>query len=100
MSIAALRATTEDSVDHDGRNLDVVRGTTMAGRNAAFYPGALPEDPARLLAPAREGAERWLDADYEVMTFRPAEVRLKPGEGPPHIRLDRAAEFLFGDRLR
>jgi len=26
-------------------------------------------------------------------------VALKPGEGPPHIRLDRAAEFLIGDRL-
>jgi predicted YcjX-like family ATPase len=100
MSIAALRATTEDSVEHGGRTLDVVRGTTTAGRNAAFYPGALPEDPARLLAPALEGAERWLDADYEVMTFKPAKIRLKPGEGPPHIRLDRAAEFLFGDRLR
>jgi predicted YcjX-like family ATPase len=24
---------------------------------------------------------------------------LKHGEGPPHIRLDRAAEFLIGDRL-
>jgi uncharacterized protein len=100
MSIAALRATTEDTVEHDGGTLDVVRGTLASGRNAAFYPGALPEDPARLLAPARERSENWLDADYEVMTFRPAEIRLRPGEGPPHIRLDRAAEFLFGDRLR
>ena len=24
---------------------------------------------------------------------------LEPGEGPPHIRLDRAAQFLIGDRL-
>ena len=24
---------------------------------------------------------------------------LKPGAGPPHIRLDRAAEFLIGDRV-
>ncbi|WP_147393209.1 YcjX family protein, partial [Paracoccus siganidrum] len=23
----------------------------------------------------------------------------RPGDGPPHIRLDRAAEFLIGDRL-
>ncbi|WP_264465805.1 YcjX family GTP-binding protein [Roseitranquillus sediminis] len=101
MSIAALRATTEDTVEHQGRTLDVVRGTLEgSGRNAAFYPGALPEDPARLLSPAREGAERWLDADYEVMSFAPAPLSLRPGEGPPHIRLDRAAEFLIGDRLR
>ena len=45
------------------------------------------------------GAERWLDADYKVMRFAPAEISLKPGDGPPHIRLDRAADFLLGDRL-
>jgi predicted YcjX-like family ATPase len=100
MSIAALRATTEDTVEHDGRELNVVRGTLETGRRAAFHPGELPEDPSRLLAPARDGSDRWLDADYEVMVFKPAEITLRPGEGPPHIRLDRAAEFLFGDRLR
>jgi predicted YcjX-like family ATPase len=24
---------------------------------------------------------------------------LKPGYGPPHIRLDKAAQFLLGDKL-
>jgi predicted YcjX-like family ATPase len=33
------------------------------------------------------------------MTFVPARLTLKPGEGPPHIRLDRAVEFLIGDQL-
>ena len=100
MSIAALRATTEDRVEQGGRTLDVVRGTLMDGKRAAFYPGRLPEDPSRLLNPARQGADKWLDADYEVMSFAPQPVTLKPGDGPPHIRLDRAAEFLIGDRLR
>ena len=99
MSIAALRATTEDVVEHEGRPLDMVRGTLENGRRAAFWPGELPEDPRRLLGPAREEAERWLDADYGLMRFAPAPLTLKPGEGPPHIRLDRAAEFLIGDRL-
>ena len=100
MSIAALRTTTEETLDHKGRRLDCVRGTLLdTGKSAAFYPGDLPEDPARLLAPAREGAEAWLDADYRVMRFAPARISLKPGEGPPHIRLDKAAEFLIGDRL-
>ena len=99
MSIAALRATVEETVEHDGRRLDCVRGTLLDGRQAAFYPGALPEDPARILGPAREGAAKWLDADYEIMNFAPPRLSLKPGEGPPHIRLDRAAQFLLGDRL-
>jgi hypothetical protein len=104
LALAALRATVEETVSHDGHELDCVRGTLLnpdgsRGKQAAFYPGELPEDPARLLSPARSGAETWLDAQYEVMSFAPAALTLRPGEGPPHIRLDRAAEFLIGDRL-
>jgi hypothetical protein len=99
MAIAALRATVEETVRHDGEVLDCVRGRLMSGKEAAFYPGELPDTPGQLLASAREGAARWLDADYEVMSFAPARLSLRPGEGPPHIRLDRAAEFLIGDRM-
>ncbi|MDJ0626848.1 MAG: YcjX family protein [Rhodobacter sp.] len=99
MAIAALRATVEETLDHADGPLNCVRGTLLNGKQAAFYPGQLPDDPQRLLAPAREGAEAWLDADYQVMSFAPAELRLKPGEGPPHIRLDKAVQFLIGDRL-
>lgn len=99
MSIAAIRATVEESIEHHGRKIDCVRGTLMNGKQAAFFPGNLPEDPARLLGPAREGAEKWLDEDYQVMNFAPAHLTLKQGEGPPHIRIDKAAEFLLGDRL-
>ena len=100
MSIAALRATVEETITHAGKPLDCVRGTLLeTGKQAAFYPGDLPEDPNRLLGPARAGAQSWLDEDYKVMNFAPAPLRLRPGEGPPHIRLDRAAQFLIGDRL-
>ncbi len=100
MAIASLRATTEDSITHDGQALEVVRGTLLdSGKEAAFYPGALPEDPSHLLTPAREGAENWLDQDYRVMNFAPSPLSLRPGDGPPHIRLDKAAQFLLGDRL-
>jgi predicted YcjX-like family ATPase len=100
LALASLRATTEQSVTHQGRDLNVVRGTLLdSGKQAAFYPGELPEDPAHLLGPARQGAEGWLDQDYQVMNFAPAPLTLQPGEGPPHIRLDRAAQFLFGDKL-
>ncbi len=99
MSIAAIRATIEETVEHNGRSLDCVRGTLVNGKQAAFFPGNLPDDPARLLGPAREGVESWLDEDYQIMTFAPARLTLRPGEGPPHIRLDKAVEFLLGDRL-
>ncbi|OUD10352.1 hypothetical protein BVC71_02265 [Marivivens niveibacter] len=99
MSIAALRTTTEDTVAHDGASLDVVRGALIDGRQAAFYPGALPDDPSVLLSPARDGVEKWLDQDYSVMNFAPAPLTRRAGDGPPHIRIDRAAQFLLGDRL-
>ncbi|MEO0914002.1 MAG: YcjX family protein [Pseudomonadota bacterium] len=100
MSIAALRATIEETVSHDGTELDCVRGRLLAdGREVAMYPGELPGDPAALLGPARQGQAAWLDAEYGIMKFAPPVMTLAPEEGPPHIRLDRAAEFLIGDRL-
>jgi len=100
ISIASMRCTVEETLTRDGVALDAVRGRQLAtGKQVAMYPGQLPSDPARLLSPAREGAEKWLDADYGLMAFAPARSSLRPGEGPPHIRLDRAAEFLIGDRL-
>lgn len=100
MSIAALRTTVEQTVDHRDGPLNVVKGQLLGtGKQAAFYPGALPDDPSHLLTPAQQGAVAWLDADYQVMNFAPAPLTLRPGDGPPHIRLDKAAEFLLGDRL-
>ncbi|MGH1466281.1 MAG: YcjX family protein [Cognatishimia sp.] len=100
LALASLRTTVEETIDHKGRRLDCVRGTLLSGgKQAAFYPGELPDDPSKLLIPAKEGAEKWLDESYEVMNFAPSVLDLKPGFGPPHIRLDRAVQFLIGDRL-
>ena len=100
LSLASLRTTTEEMRSHNGVELPCVRGTLLdSGKQAAFYPGDLPEDPAHLLGPARNGAEGWLGEDYGYMAFAPAHLTLNPGDGPPHIRLDRAAQFLIGDRL-
>lgn len=101
MAIAALRTTVEDEISQNGTMRPVVRGRLEStGRQVAFHPGDLPEDPRSLLMPAREGAQDWPMGEYAVADFAPAPLTLRPGEGPPHIRLDRAAEFLIGDLLR
>ncbi|MEM1235317.1 MAG: YcjX family protein, partial [Pseudomonadota bacterium] len=100
MAIASLRTTSETSLEHEGATLNAVAGVTETGKRAAFYPGELPTDPARILNPAREGADDWPFGGVEVMRFKPAVQNIAPGEGPPHIRLEKAAEFLMGDRLR
>ena len=100
LSLAGLRCTVEDMVQRDGAQLPAVKGRLLAtGKQAVMYPGELPKDPARILSPARDGAIGWLDADYALMGFAPARASQSPGMGPPHIRLDRAADFLIGDRL-
>ncbi len=100
LSIASLRATVEATVTRDGRSVDVVRGRQIdTGAEVALFPGNLPDDPAALLAPARQGAGEWLDAAFRIVRFAPPRLT-GVAEGLPHIRLDRAAEFLIGDRLR
>ena len=100
MPIASLRATTEVDLSRGGETIHAVQGVLQAtGRTAAMHAGDLPSDPSRLLGPARDGAGQWLDGDYAVMRLAPAPLDLLPGQGLPHIRLDRAAEFLLGDRL-
>ena len=100
LSLASLRTTTEEMRSHNGVELPCVRGTLLEnGKQAAYYPGELPKDPSHLLGSARNGAESWLGEDYCQMAFAPAHLTLNPGDGPPHIRLDRVAQFLIGDRL-
>ncbi|MCF6306277.1 MAG: YcjX family protein [Rhodobacteraceae bacterium] len=99
MSIAALRATVEQRVTHDGSPLDCVRGVTADGKEIAMHPGDLPDDPAHLLTPARQGAAKWLDAEFDTVQFAPPVVIRKRGDGLPHIRLDKATQFLIGDKL-
>ncbi len=100
MSVASIRTTTETKLPHKGAELPAVTGVLKSGKRAAFYPGELPTDPSRILAPAREGAQEWPFGDVQVMKFQPPAQDITPGDGPPHIRLDKAAEFLMGDRLR
>ena len=100
LSIASLRASTEATMPHEGADLNVVQGRLLdTGKQAAFYPGDLPDDPNHLLSAASGGDQAWLDQDYRVMRFAPQRLSMKPGDGPPHIWMDRAAQFLIGDRL-
>jgi predicted YcjX-like family ATPase len=106
LALAAIRATREAKV-RDGRTtLNAVVGIPEAGESigdqlfdglteAAIYPGELPDDPKAAL-----DAERGLDLRF--LRFRPPLVAADAMGKPlpaPHIRLDRAIDFLIGDRL-
>ncbi|MBY8977386.1 YcjX family protein [Rhodobacteraceae bacterium NNCM2] len=105
IAIAAIRATAEQELMRDGRTLKIVRGIREdTRREAAIFPGDLPSDPRALLATADaaapgEAPPDWPDASFAALNFAPPAWGDAPGDGPPHIRLDSAIDFLIGDKL-
>jgi len=112
IALSAVRATREGMVGApDEPTLEAVIGTPLEGERigdeifdgqaeAAIYPGELPIDPEAVFrdAPRIEPNE----IDYRFVRFRPpVPVRAEDGSllPLPHIRLDRALQFLLGDRL-
>jgi predicted YcjX-like family ATPase len=106
-ALAAIRATREATVRHDGEILPCIAGIPEAGEiigetkfdgtsEAAIFPGDLP----KAAATAFDGS--MTDALHFVR-FRPpepAEARALQQHGSfPHIRLDRTLEFLLGDQF-
>jgi hypothetical protein len=103
VALAAIRATVEQKITHDGAALALVRGPRLPDRReAAVFPGELPADPAALLAAAPGAAPAdWPGASYAAVKFAPPRWNGPGanGDGPPHIRLDAALEYLIGDKL-
>jgi predicted YcjX-like family ATPase len=111
MVLSALRATREAEARRTEQQLGCVVGVPMPGesiegqvfdgtKQAAIFPGDLPGGTA----PATVGDSSVLVAeDTHFLRFRPPRIpRVTPTGEPapwPHIRLDRALDFLIGDRL-
>jgi hypothetical protein len=100
IALAAVRATREAVVKHDGETLQAIVGTPIAGERigldafdglaeGAIFPGELPADP-RLAFRGDALAVPEEEADFRFLKFRPPVA---------HIRLDRAMQFLLGDHL-
>ncbi|MDH4440912.1 MAG: YcjX family protein [Rhizobium sp.] len=112
MALASVRATREANVKQDGHDLPVIVGTPMAGerighetfdgkRKTAVFPGDLPEDPEAYFRSVDRGDASAALPDLSIVRFRPPHLDEKGGItlSVPHIRLDRALQFLLGDRL-
>jgi predicted YcjX-like family ATPase len=116
VALAAVRATREARVQRGRESLPSIIGTPAAGESAggtsfdgnedaATFPGDLPDDPATLFTAGsgfRGLSSTGLDdADYRFLRFRPPQVERNPdgSSSLPHIRMDRALQFLIGDRL-
>jgi len=111
MALASVRATQEATADHGGDTLKCIIGTPLAGERigkrtfsgneeTAIFPGDLPEDPDRALAKGWSVSSKQ-ESDMRFIRFRPPQPKPGIAELPvlPHIRLDRAINFLIGDTL-
>ena len=114
IALAAVRATREAQVARGGETLPSILGTPLAGESAggqmfdgeteiALFPGDLPADPQHLFdGPAAATGRARGNADFRFLRFRSPKVE-RCGDGLPvlpHIRLDRALQFLIGDRFK
>jgi len=116
VALAAVRATREATVARGREKLPSILGTPAPGESAsgetfdgntevATFPGDLPDDPEALF---NGEAFRGLSstpadkADFRFLRFRPPVLERDSAGEPalPHIRLDRALQFLIGDRLQ
>jgi predicted YcjX-like family ATPase len=86
---------------------ECVNGEASDGNNeVATFPGDLPADPEELFT--GKGAFRGLSSaapektDFRFLRFLPPRLEGDGTNEPalPHIRLDRALQFLLGDRLQ
>lgn len=111
LAISALRATREREAKSGKDRLPCIVGVPMPGetidgkafdgkREAAVFPGDLPDDPERALSAEPDAAR----LATTFIRFRPPRLRpASPGgeaTPAPHIRLDRVLDFLLGDWLQ
>jgi predicted YcjX-like family ATPase len=108
-ALASVRVTSEAEKRHGNERYPCIVGVPLKGERLgsrvfngreqlAIFPGDLPEDPAMALSP------EWLEsgAQPHFVRFRPPrQNELGFGESAllQHIRLDRALNFLIGDKL-
>ncbi|MEL7273117.1 MAG: YcjX family protein [Pseudomonadota bacterium] len=107
VALAALRATSEAEMGDGADALPVIVGTPQAGETlgkdtfdghtrTALFPGDLPDNPKAVMEERAHGDQ------LRFLRFRPPKLETSAGGATitlPHIRLDRAMQFLFGDYL-
>ena len=111
--MAAVRATREGTVKQAGETLPVIIGTPLererigdetfdGNSETAIFPGDLPRSVEAVFEERATDRAGKPDPGIRFVRFRPPKLE-RTAEGVtlslPHIRLDRALQFLIGDRL-
>jgi hypothetical protein len=110
IALAAVRATREATLCGESGGLPSIVGVAAPGERAngrefdglteiALFPGDLPSNAASLF---KVGEARHAEGSIRALRFRPPKLDATEDGMPalPHIRLDRALQFLIGDRMQ
>ncbi|MEW9805412.1 YcjX family protein [Mesorhizobium sp. ZMM04-5] len=109
LAMSAVRATREGTVKQGRETLPVIMGVPLKGETidgetfdgkteTAIFPGDLPANLDSIF----EDGDRQLAPPIRFVRFRPPKLERDAAGlklSLPHIRLDRALQFLIGDRL-
>ncbi|WP_375750060.1 YcjX family protein [Vibrio sp. HN007] len=90
ISMASIQATVPGFVSSEGENSPAIQGNMLNGKAMTLYPGEVPKK--------LPSADYWDKAGFEFSSFRPM-----PGDQSQpckHLRLDKALEYLIGDKLK
>ena len=107
IALAAVRATREAEIRQGGETLEAIIGVPRRARRSAARRSTAwsrrPCSPANCrltrcpFSRANSIALPEADSDWRFVRFRPPIVAR--GEPAPHIQLDRALQFLIGDKI-
>lgn len=90
MAIASVAISEPVTTEHNGKQLHCVKGLDSQSRESVIhYPGKVPSTTL--------SREEWSRLAIDFSPF--AVPRLNPDEPLPHIRMDKALQFLIGDKF-
>ena len=113
MAISSVRSTKEKEVKHEGKTLNAIIGIPMKGESVngqvydgeqqiALFPGKIPDNIDE--QPDSNNSAKGSDSSraLQFVQFRPPKISQNKEDGKitiPHIRLDKAIEFLIGESM-
>ncbi|ROV58249.1 YcjX family protein [Vibrio ponticus] len=90
MSMASIQATQTGFIASGDQSIPALQGIAMDGAPLTVYPGEVPKK-----LPA---ADYWHNKGFEFTAFKP--MPSHQDEPLPHIRIDKALQYLLGDKLK
>ncbi len=89
MTLASIQATQAGFVGSGEKNSPAIQGTLFSGDTITIYPGEVPRN--------LPDKHYWATDKFEFQSFIPSQGC--ENEPLSHIRMDKALQYLIGDKL-